>query len=164
MGSTGMSNSATAAMAARSSRRKLAWVVGLSIVLAALVARWMLMLTPASAEAAEPPMPEFPSSMARARMARVVVDWPVVVERDPFRSDRVIPPNGGGRTDAAALAEEARQALRFTGSILGEQPKAMVNGRLYRKGDMVSGFKILQIERTQIVVERNGVAVRVTSD
>ena len=164
MGSTGMSNSATAAMAAKQLRRKLAWVVGLSIVLAALVARWMLMLTPASADAAEQPMPDFPASMARSRMARVVVDWPVVVERDPFRSDRVIPPNHGGARSDAELAEEARQVLRFTGSILGEQPKAIVNGKLYRKGDVVSGFRILQIEKRQIVVERNGVSVRVTSD
>ena len=164
MGSTGMSNSATAAMAAARFRRKLAWVIGLSVVLAALVARWMLML-PASAEAAEQPTPDFPASMARSRLARVVVDWPVVVERDPFHSDKVIPSGHAGNPKSdAALAEEARQALRFTGSILGEQPKAIVNGRLYRKGDVVSGFRILQIEKTQIVVERNGVSVRVTSD
>jgi hypothetical protein len=162
-----MSNPAVAAgnaarIPAHNARRKLAWAVGLAIVLAALVARWMLSL-PASADAAEQPTPEFPPSMGRARQARVVVDWPVVVERDPFRSDRVIPPSTG-KADAAALAQEARQVLRFTGSILGEQPKAMVNGKLFGRGDVISGFRIMQIEKRQIVVERDGVTVRITSD
>ena len=167
MGSTGMSNTARAEKAFR---RKLAWAVGLGVVLAALVARWMLTL-PASADAADSSASgeasfEYPASIARTRHARVVVDWPVVVERDPFHSDRVIPPNNAPnpKADAAALAEEARQTLRFTGSILGDQPKAIVNGRLYRKGDLVGGFRILQIEKHQIVVERDGVSVRLTSD
>jgi hypothetical protein len=165
-----MSSTARAAAAAKGFRRKLAWVIGLSIVLAALVARWILML-PASADAAESGAagegsPEFPTSITRTRYSRVVVDWPVVVERDPFRSDRVVPPShaGNAKADASALAEEARQTLRFTGSILGDQPKAIVNGKLYRKGDLVGGFRIQQIDKTQIVVERDGVSVRLTSD
>jgi hypothetical protein len=159
MGSTGIANPATAA---KPPRRRGAWVVGLAMVLAAVVTRWMLALL-ASAGAAEPPTPDFPPSMAHGRQARVVVDWPVVVERDPFHSDRVIPANAGAK-DAVALAQEAKQTLRFTGSILGEHPKAMVNGRLFAKGDVVSGFRIQQIEKRQIVVERDGVSVRVTSD
>lgn len=160
MGSTGINNPSAAA---RPARHKRAWAVGLGMVAAAVVTRSMLAML-SSADAAEQPTPDFPPSMARARAARVVVDWPVVVERDPFRSDKVIPPSTGGKSDAVALAQEARQALRFTGSILGEQPKAMVNGRLFGKGDLVSGFRILQIEKRQIVVERNGISVRVTSD
>lgn len=170
MGSTGMSNSAPSSRAARQLRVKLAWVIGLSLVLAALVTRWMLGL-PASAGAAVGAAPDedalaYPATMTWTRHGRIVVDWPVVVQRDPFRSDRVIPSNHAAnvKADAAALAEEARQTLRFTGSILGEQPKAIVNGRLFRKGDVVSGFRILQIEKRQIVVERDGVSVRITSD
>jgi hypothetical protein len=164
MGSTGMSNTA---LAERGFRRKLAWVIGLGIVLAALVARWMLAL-PASADAADSTTGdaalEYPAPVARTRLARVVVDWPVVVERDPFRSDRVIPPAQAHNTDAAAVAEQARQSLRFTGSILGDQPKAIVNAKLYRKGDLVGGFRIVEIEKREIVVERGGVSVRLTSD
>jgi hypothetical protein len=165
MGSTGLSNTA---LAGRRFRRKLAWALGLGVVLAALVARWMLAL-PASADAADNTAVEaaleYPVPVARARAPRVVVDWPVVVERDPFYSDRVLPPaQTNPNADAAAVAEQARQSLRFTGTILGEQPKAMVNRKLYRKGEVVGGFRIVQIENREIVVERGGVSVRLTSD
>ena len=179
MGSTPM-NAATAARP----RRRIVWALGPVLVLSALGVRQYLRSSQAGAA------PGVASAQSRAhatapaagsaagvrpapRRERVTVDWPVVVNRDPFRSDRVYPPapKQQPRVDPppqrpghAQLLQEAKANLRFTAVVLGDAPKAMVNGRLYRVGSVVSGYRVVEITGRQLTLEKDGTRLQLTCE
>ncbi|HEY1922220.1 MAG TPA: hypothetical protein VGG44_05600, partial [Tepidisphaeraceae bacterium] len=51
----------------------------------------------------------------------------------------------------------AAASLKLQSTIMGAHPGAMVNGTMVRVGDSISGFRVLNIEATQVIVEREGV-------
>ena len=151
------------------SRQKLVLLGGVSVVGLAVVVR-MMSSGPESAPAATiAPPADAPlmTSMAPAKPA-VAVTWPADVARDPFHSDLVFPPAAPTPQPkvevpvvtpvpvAVDLSALVREKLHLKGTILGERPVAMMNGRVYRVGEVVEGFKIVEIEKNRIAVERDG--------
>jgi hypothetical protein len=159
------------------SRQKMVMLAGLSIVAAAVAIR-LLSSGPESAPAATVTsssatnLDPTPSQPVKGAMAVV---WPTDIARDPFHSDRVFPPAAppepkqqevptvvapsGLSVDYAAIV---REKMNLKGTILGERPIAMMNGRVYRIGEVLEGFTIVEIEKNQITVEREGTRFVVT--
>ena len=151
---------------------------GLSVVAGAVAIR-LLSSGPESAPAATVTsssatnLDPTPSQPVKGAMAVV---WPTDMARDPFHSDRVFPPAvpppepmqqevptvvapGGLSVDYAAIV---REKMILKGTILGDRPIAMMNGRVYRIGEVLDGFTIVEIETNQITVEREGMRFVVT--
>lgn len=51
--------------------------------------------------------------------------------------------------------------LRLESTMMGPQPKAMVNGELVGEGDVVASFRVLRIEARRIIVEREGIRLEI---
>ena len=160
------------------SRQKVVMLGGLSVVAAAVGIR-LLSSGPESAPAAtvtpSSATPVLPTPSQPGKGAMPIV-WPTDMPRDPFHSDRVFPPAApppdpkqqevptvvvptGLPVDYAAIV---REKFNLKGTILGERPIAMMNGRVYRIGEVLEGFTIVEIEKNQITVEREGTRFVVT--
>lgn len=155
---------------------------GLSVVAASIGFR-MLSSGPQSAPAASispaggpAALPSPPTQVAVVPVMSIT--WPAAMSRDPFNSELVFPPappppapapppkveapvvapapSPPPPVDFAALA---REKIHLKGTVLGERPLAMMNGRVYRVGEVVEGFKIVEIVTNQITVERSGTRV-----
>jgi hypothetical protein len=154
--------------APNSGPRRALWVLGPLLIVAAIGVRQYLRASRVGAANASDaarmgPAPEasrVPSASTRA--PRFKVGWPVELQRDPFRSDVVFPPavKQAPRTgpepapvDQAKLLADAREKLKLTAVFLGETPTAMINGRLYRVGSVVAGYRIVEITRREIIVQ-----------
>jgi hypothetical protein len=167
--------------ASGSGRTRLAVMAAIGLVLAvALVRRWTA--GPAEAFAAPKTLAAdvAAASAADARPALRTIDWPLLAQRDPFVSDLVYPPppipalpvpvavspEQQARDLRDLLLEEARNAIYLQGVIAGDRPLAVINGRAYRVGHVVGGYKIVEIQSSQVILERGGVrlAVRAVSD
>ena len=59
-----------------------------------------------------------------------------------------------------ARLQQAIEGLELQGTILGEHPRALINGQLFGLGDQVRGLTVSEIQHRQISLERNGVTVR----
>ena len=161
----------------KTSRTKLVMLGGLSVVAAAVGIR-LLSSGPEAAPAAtvmpSSVSPVVPTPSQPLKGAMTVV-WPTDMARDPFHSDLVfppaapapepksdvpvvVPPSGPG-VDYASIV---REKINLKGTILGERPIAMMNGRVYRLGEVLEGFTIVEIEKNQITVEREGTRFVVT--
>ncbi|MGD0463810.1 MAG: hypothetical protein ABSB74_15085 [Tepidisphaeraceae bacterium] len=51
----------------------------------------------------------------------------------------------------------AAASLKLQSTILGAHRGAMVNGNMVREGDNVAGFRVVNIEARQVIVEREGI-------
>lgn len=60
----------------------------------------------------------------------------------------------------SAFIQEADQ-IRPTSTIPGQNPKAMINGKLVGEGDVVASFRVLKIEARRILVEREGIRLAI---
>jgi hypothetical protein len=56
-------------------------------------------------------------------------------------------------------AEAAK--LRLQSTMMGSQPRAMVNGELVREGSVVASFRVERIEARRIIVEREGIRLEI---
>ena len=154
-------------------RTKLAVAGGLAVILAAVTMR-MLSSGPEGAAAAttqeEDPAPvtAFGGNNNRpvVHVPRVI-DWPSRASRDPFVSALVYkeppPPPKPEEPDLPPpppppppvdLVKEAAEAIPLTATVVGDKPIAMINGRIYRVGEYVAGFRIAEIQARRIIVER----------
>ena len=75
----------------------------------------------------------------------------------------------GAKTDALGTEDTLRAAvvsaarhLRMTSVIEGEDPVVMINNRPLRRGDTIEGFTVIQLERRSVVLEKQGVKVRLS--
>ncbi|MEM9752793.1 MAG: general secretion pathway protein GspB [Planctomycetota bacterium] len=71
---------------------------------------------------------------------------------------------GPGATEdsvQAAVVSAARQ-LRLTSFIEAEEPVVMINNRPLRRGDTIDGFTVLAIQGRSVVLENQGVKVRLS--
>ncbi len=111
-------------------------------------------------------------------LARFEVTWPVEMHSDPFSlkrtfdsidddvgkepekpEDRKEEPEEASVPDAAAIEREAGRSLRLEGILFDRPPRALINGRLWRQGDEIDGFRIRHIASDRIVVEKEDVQV-----
>ena len=51
--------------------------------------------------------------------------------------------------------------LRLDSTIMGPQPKALIDGKLVAEGDVVAGFRVLKIEPRRITIEREGIRLEI---
>jgi hypothetical protein len=176
MGSGGLNEST------KPGRSKLVLMGGLALIAAAVGVR-ALWSGPQSAPAALVPevtLPPAPTqgsagTGAASTVAPAVIAWPKMVARDPFQSSLVYPPAPKvdpkvdptpvvvmpptpAPDDVAALA---KATIHLKGTVLGDKPIAMMNGRVYRIGEYVEGFRVVQIEKRRVVVERDGAQVAI---
>jgi hypothetical protein len=170
MGERGVSNNSAAG---KPDRTKLAFAGGLAVILAAFVMR-TFSSGPEGAAAALTNEPDPASVVASSNSNRPVVhvprviDWPSRVARDPFVSsvvyrpappppkpDEPAPPPPPPPPPAIDLAKEAADTIPLTATVVGEKPIAMINGRIYRVGEIVGGFRIVEIHARRIIVERD---------
>ncbi len=166
----------------KKSRTQLVVLGGLSVVAASVVFR-MMSSGPQSAPAASispvgglAALPSTPNP--GAVVAPMSIAWPAAMARDPFNSELVFPPAPPSpaplpqpkvEPPVVAIAPPppppvdfpamAREKIHLKGIMLGDRPQAMMNGRMYRIGDVVEGFKIVEIVTNQITVERSGTRV-----
>src|SRR5450432_380208 len=60
----------------------------------------------------------------------------------------------------ANFKNEAGQ-LRLESTMMGPQPKAMVNGELVGEGSVVAKFRIVKIDTRRIIIEREGIQLEI---
>jgi hypothetical protein len=58
------------------------------------------------------------------------------------------------------LRREASR-LQFQSTVMGLNPKALVNGELVGEGDVVASFRVIKIEARKMVVEREGIRLEI---
>jgi hypothetical protein len=58
------------------------------------------------------------------------------------------------------LQRQASQ-LRIQTILMGENPRALINGTLVGEGDVAASFRVLRIEARRLVVEREGVRLEI---
>ena len=58
------------------------------------------------------------------------------------------------------LRTQAAQ-LQLESTVMGSQPRAMVNGSLVGVGDVIANFRIQRIEQRRIIVEREGIRLEI---
>ena len=152
----------------RANSTKLVVLGGLSVVGAAICFR-MMWSGPQSAPGASvtdaPDALVLPGEPTPNRIdGTSSVTWPTDVARDPFNSKLVFPtevriteaPAVTATTDPVDVAALAREKIQLKGTVLGEHPQAMMNGRVFYVGGVVEGFKIVEIGTNQVTVERDG--------
>lgn len=165
---------------AKPKRSSVVVLVALSIVLAGIGVRWLLNRAPASSASAAPrPAPAVATTGATPQSAgRTAVKPSVSVtvpsarstnfRRDPFASKVVFPPKSAVDNTKplakpvdvnAEVVAAARRELRLTAILVGENPVAMISGKMYRVGDTVGTFRVERIAPLEVVVEQRGVRV-----
>jgi hypothetical protein len=173
--------------AGKGQRGKVVLMCGLAMILVAVCVRLVRPSPDAGLAAAAPvavaaaPVSASGNAAAAASggpVARNVIAWPKAAARDPFRSTKVYPPPVV-KVDVPAtapvvakppppppvnVAALAREKIQLKGTVQGERALAMVNGRLCRVGQTVEGFRIVEIGKRSITVERAGVRVVVEPD
>jgi len=160
-------------------RRKTAVLVGLSVVLAAVYARWFWGSSPAvagaapaataatntAAAAAQTPAP---TRMKPARpLVRDLARDPFAIRLDKFQVDPsavTAKPNAPSAPAPAgppnSKSGPAAQEFQLQSIISGTLPMAWINGRCVQPGGSIEGFTLEQIEPTRVVLRR-GREVRV---
>jgi hypothetical protein len=53
------------------------------------------------------------------------------------------------------------ESLKLESTMMGSQPTAMVNGQMVREGDVIAGFRVLNIESRELIVEREGIRLAI---
>jgi hypothetical protein len=52
------------------------------------------------------------------------------------------------------------KGLTLQSTLLGQPPRAIINGRLLVPGDRINGFTLRRITRREVILEMNGFEVR----
>jgi len=65
------------------------------------------------------------------------------------------------RENLIANFKDEAAKLRLESTMIGPQPKAMVNGELVGEGNVVASFRIVKIETRRIIVEREGIRLEI---
>ena len=166
-------------------RNKNAKTIGMAAVAGVLLIVLIVRNLPSSADAAaaDPADPGAAPSAAPAAAgpaapkARVRIDWPTAMARDPFSSRVVFPPApvaapttavaapvAPPKPDQQAVAAQARAVLHVTAILQGSKPYAVVNGLTCRPGNSVEGFVLRRVVNGRAVFERDGFEVAVKAE
>ena len=166
-------------------RRKLSMLLALGAVVLLLWGRLLLKQVPRTA-VADPenqavsvvaPTTDWSSLLAKDKRPTVLVELPAGVTRDLFRpTGSLYRPSGEDAGDDAGRAksadhsaddtlriEEARRAARdlhLQSTLLGDRPSAWINNQLIRVGEKVDGFTLKKVTARSVVVEIDGVLIR----
>jgi hypothetical protein len=162
-------------------KKKLGLVLALMAVGLLLWGRLMLKQVPRTAVAKPAAVAaaanEAPAAVTFASRTTVHVDLPDVLSRDPFQIDpsgfpRVEKPEViqvaeksdtepvDEKSEAAALVAKAAHGLSLQTTILGDTPRALINGQLLAPGDKIRGFELKKVLPREVTLEMNGVELR----
>lgn len=162
-------------------RKKLGLVIALMAMGLLLWGRLMLKQVPRTAVAKPAAVAAAgegaPAAVAFASRKTVRVDLPDSLSRDPFQIDptgypRVEKPEVikvaeksvakpvDEKSDAAALVAKAAHGLSLQTTILGDAPRALINGQLLAPGDKIRGFELKRVMPREVILEMNGVELR----
>lgn len=86
------------------------------------------------------------------RVRKPVVETPAVEAKSPPKPVDVV--------DEAALVRQAAKGLVLQSTVFGESPTALISGELISPGQTIRGFTLKKIEQRQVVLEKNGIEVR----
>ncbi len=170
-------------------KKKLGVVVGLLAVGLLLWGRLLLKEVPKTATAVPQPAAgasaaangqdraDLPEDDDRYRVT-VVMTMPTDLPRDVFALDKTAyrkakststrkyePKPQADTPDKefrVARAIEAARDLRLEGVIFGDDPSVIINGELLRQGQTIEGFTIHKIEERKVVLEMDGVHIRMS--
>lgn len=172
----------------KADRKKLGLVIGLVAVGLLLWGRLLLKDVPRTATATPPiaaataggeAPAEVPAIDTRRQYAEtVIVRIPPDLPRDMFAMDTSsyrkteidapVPLEPKVQSPAVdkefrrAKVREAASGLQLEGIVLGEQPAAIINGELFQAGQTVEGFLVTEIEDRKVVLEMDGIRVRMS--
>jgi hypothetical protein len=51
--------------------------------------------------------------------------------------------------------------LKLQSTMMGTQPKALVNGELIGVGDVIADFRVVKIEARRMIIEREGIRLEI---
>lgn len=133
---------------------------------------------PAAAPAARPPVPARPAKPAKPapgpekKVARPVAMVDITLDRDIFcpnpeyfplhqgKSGTVLPTTGPSKKeDHQRIVAAQAKSLDLQSTIGGDSGAAIINGRVLRVGDWISGFKLVAIRSGACVLAKDGVDV-----
>ena len=168
-------------------KKKLSVMVGLLAVGLLLWGRLLLKDVPKTATAVPAPVAQAApdtatsttTSVAEDRYrVTVVMDIPSDLSRDVFAmnttgyrkakteaTQKYEPKDTPQTTDMAfrrAQVREAAMDLRLESVILGDQPAVVLNGQLLQEGQAIEGFVVRKIEDRKVVLEMDGVLIRLS--
>jgi hypothetical protein len=107
----------------------------------------------------------------------ITIEIPDTLPRDLFDASVAFPPEvpvsstapttpatkpHSAADDRAAIAAEARSTIVLDATMLGSDPTALINGRQCRVGNVVKGFTVRKIAADHVVIERDGVRLKVS--
>jgi hypothetical protein len=163
-------------------KKKLGLIIGLLAVGLLLWGRLMLKQVPRTATA-KPSAAVTAADEARRELAdlpsrRLVrIDLPETLSRDPFQVDPTVFPKvekpvvietqaksaaqaADVKQDAAALVRQAATGLALQTTILGDAPRALINGQLLAPGDKIRGFELKKVMPREVILEMSGVELK----
>ena len=163
-------------------KRPVVIITGLAIVLGAVCVRFLLP-SPSKASAAGPKRGKADARQAGGPAlprpaSSVEMNWPMELKRDPFVSTLVFPPPIKATPVQPEVEDEAklramkteelvravRAHVKLNGTFLGAQPQAFINGKPCKVGDVVHGFVVRQIGARDVIVEKDGIQLLVTTE
>ncbi|MEX0777602.1 MAG: hypothetical protein WD042_18000 [Phycisphaeraceae bacterium] len=162
-------------------KRKLSVVVVLLAVMGLLWGRMLWNKAPATALASGPQGQADNAAVDNSPRTRllagpvVYVDLPDQMERDLYALDDSLYARSKPMVNVlvqeksvtqpadvvpeAELIRRAAQKLVLQTTIMGEQPKAVINGQLIAPGQQIGGFELLTIHPRRVVIQMNGVQI-----
>jgi hypothetical protein len=171
---------------ATADKKKLTLMVALMAMMLLLWGRLLLKQAPRTA-IADPSQTERTQQTEQAKASQsaqpmqvvyrqaLEVDLPSVVRRDLFlfdkdryprvafdTSDRDSEKSDTQTPEVSRQIEEIRrwvESLVLQGAVLGNPPRAMINNRVYRLGEKLNGFEIVQVEARQIVLRKDDIEI-----
>jgi len=168
---------------ATADKKKLTLMLGLLAVMLLLWGRLLLKQAPRSA-VAEPQQtqqtekqdavqPVQPAQFSFRETLRV--DLPSVVRRDLFLFDKDRYPQStldapqpdleksdSETPEVNRQIEEIRRwvdNLVLQGAVLGKEPRAMINNRVYRLGETLNGFELVKVEPRQVILQKDDIEI-----
>lgn len=109
---------------------------------------------------------------------RVHVDLANRLERDLFHLDRTAyqaaeespavsaaqakleAPTTDERLRLEAVVRAAASELDLQSTIVGDEPRAVINGKLLRPGENIDGFELREVQARRVILENQGVRVQ----
>jgi len=102
---------------------------------------------------------DLPSSLKRdlfalnARFYRArQVDEPEPQSEEKFNNQRP--------DDLSGAIDRAKAELVLQATLLGDEPKALINGQMLRVGQTIRGFKLTNVRQHEVTLEKNGIEIR----
>ena len=110
-------------------------------------------------------------------LEKVVIDYPMVIDRDVFRFDPSIfrrdqtdskqaqvkleKVGADKRKALPADVREKIEKLQLQSITLGTEPKAMINGQLLSPGQVIGGFTLERVNRRSVIMKWNGYEIQI---